>query len=173
MIDDKIKQAFNDQIKYEAESAYLYFAMSAWFQERSLDGMAQWMRSQAVEEMGHAQRFMDHILDRGGAVTMQPLGIKKTRWETPLEAFKDALEHERFISGKIDELVGLSDETRDRPARTFLEWFVDEQVEEESSVSRIVDNLELVGEHGHGVLMLDRELSQRQVTIPTTGEEGA
>ena len=173
MIDEKVMKAFNEQIKYEAESAYLYFAMSAWFQERSLDGMAQWMRSQAVEEMGHAQRFMDHILDRDGSVAMQPLGIKKTRWETPLEAFQDALEHERFISGKINELVGLSEETKDRPARTFLEWFVGEQVEEESSVSRIVDNLELVGEHGHGVLMLDRELSQRQVTIPTTGEEGA
>ena len=172
MIDKKIEKQFNEQIKHEAESAYLYFGMSAWFQNNSLDGMAQWMRAQAVEEMGHAQRFMNHILDRGGKVTLQPLGIEKTEWKSALEAFQDALEHEKFITAKINDLVELSYEVKDRAARTFLEWFVNEQVEEEANASKVVDNLSLVGDNGHGVLMIDRELGQRQVTIPlVTGAE--
>ena len=105
MINDKIRDAFNEQIKHEAESAYLYFGMSAWFQNKSFDGMAQWMRAQAVEEMGHAQRFMNHILDREGKVSLLPLGIEKTEWKSPLEAFQDALAHEKFITGKINDLV--------------------------------------------------------------------
>ncbi len=171
MINEKVLKAFNEQIKYEAESAYLYFSMAAWFQYKSLDGMAQWMRAQAVEEMGHAQRFMNTILDRGGKVTMLPLAMEKTEWKSPLEAFEDAYEHEKFITGKINDLVELSYEVKDRAARTFLEWFVDEQVEEEASVSKIVDDLTLVGDNGYGVLMIDRELGQRQVAIPVS--EGA
>jgi len=166
MIDKKIVAAFNEQIKFEAESAYLYFGMAAWFQNNSLDGMAQWMRSQAVEEMGHAQRFMNHILDRGGKVTLQPLGIEKTEWKSALDVFKDALEHEKFITAKINDLVELSYEVKDRASRTFLEWFVNEQVEEEATASKIVDDLALIGDNGQGILMIDRELGQRQVTIP-------
>ena len=171
MIHDKITDAFNDQIQAEAESAYLYFAMAAWFQNNSLDGMAQWMRSQAVEEMGHAQRFMNHIADRGGKVVFKPLGIKKTEWKSALEAFQDGLEHEKYITGRINDLVDLSYEVKDRAARTFLEWFVEEQVEEEATASKIVDDLTLIGDNGHGILMIDRELGQRQVTIPVS--EGA
>lgn len=166
MINDKIAKSFNEQIKFEAESAYLYFAMSAWFQNHSLDGMAQWMRAQAVEEMGHAQRFMNHILDRGGKATLQPLGIAKTEWKSALEAFNDALEHEKFITGKINDLVELSYEVKDRASRSFLEWFVNEQVEEEANASKVVDDLTLIGDNGHGILMIDRELGQRMVTIP-------
>ena len=172
MINDKIRDAFNEQIKHEAESAYLYFGMSAWFQNKSFDGMAQWMRAQAVEEMGHAQRFMNHILDRGGEVTLLPLGVEKTEWKSPLEAFQDALAHEKFITGKINDLVELSYELKDRAARTFLEWFVNEQIEEEAVPAKIVDDLTLVADNGYGILMIDRELGQRQVTIPVvTGAE--
>ena len=171
MIADKIVTALNDQIQAEAESAYLYFAMSAWFQNNSFDGMAQWMRSQAVEEMGHAQRFMNHILDRGGKVTLLPLGIKKTEWKSALEAFQDALAHEKYITSRINDLVDLSYELKDRASRSFLEWFVNEQVEEEAVASKVVDDLSLIGDNGHGILMIDRELGQRQVTIPMATAE--
>jgi ferritin len=173
MIHDKIQTEFNNQIKFEAESAYLYLAMSAWFQSQSLDGMAQWMRSQAVEEIGHAHRFQNHLLDRDGKVTFQPLGIKKTEWKTALDAFQDALEHEKFITGRINGLVELSYELKDRAARSFLEWFVNEQVEEEATASKIVTDLQRIGDSGYGLVMLDRELGQRQVTLPLTVTGGA
>lgn len=168
MIADKIRQAFNDQVKYEAESAYLYFAMAAWFQQQNLDGMATWMRAQAVEEMGHAHRFSNHIIDRDGTVTFQPLQIGSSSWKTPLDAFEAALEHERFITKRINDLVELSYELKDRAARTFLEWFVNEQVEEEKNAGKIVADLNRIGDNGYGLLMLDRELGQRPITMPTT-----
>jgi ferritin len=166
MIKDKVRDAFNQQIKEELESAYIYMSMAAWFHSQGLDGMAQWMKSQTVEEITHAMKFFDHITGRDGRVEMLPIDIKKTEWASPLEAFKDAYKHEQYITGKINELVGLANQENDYAANAMLQWFVTEQVEEEASTSKVVHELELVGGKGNGLLMLDRELGQRPIKYP-------
>jgi ferritin len=166
MIKDKIREAFNQQIKEELESAYVYMSMAAWFHSQGLDGMAQWMKSQTVEEITHAMKFFDHITERDGRVEMLPLGIKKTEWSSPLEAFQDAYKHEQHITGKINELVGLANQENDYAANAMLQWFVTEQVEEEASTSKVVHELEMVGGKGNGLLMLDRELGRRAIKYP-------
>jgi ferritin len=156
-----MQDAMNAQIKHETFSAYLYFSMAAYFHSRSLDGMAQWMKVQAQEEFGHALRFFNHINHRGGHIELQALEKPKTEWDSPLAAFQAALEHEEFITGKINDLAKLADVENDRAAGIMLQWFVTEQVEEESSVATVIDTLTLVGDTGHGILMADRELGTR------------
>ncbi|MBN2494681.1 MAG: ferritin [Deltaproteobacteria bacterium] len=167
----EILDAFNAQIKAEMESAYLYLAMAAYFDAESLDGFSAWMKAQAIEEMGHAMRFYQHIIDRDGTVEFEPLGIKKARWDSALEVFTDTLEHERYVTSRIDDLVQLTQEHRDRAGRHFLEWFVEEQIEEEATASKVLTDIKRVGDSGHGLLMIDRELGQRQIALPTAGEE--
>jgi len=156
-----MQDAMNEQIKHETFSAYLYFAMAAYFHSKSLDGMAQWMKAQAQEEFGHALRFFNHINDRGGRIELQALEKPQVEWDSPIAAFKASLGHEEFITGKINDLARLADDENDRAAGIMLQWFVTEQVEEENSVSTVIDMLELVGDSGQGVLMADRELGQR------------
>ncbi len=162
MIGQRIDQAFNEQIKHELESAYLYLAMSGYFLEQSLDGMAQWMRVQSQEELAHAMRFFDHISERGGAIALAPIDMLARTWDSPLAAFEAAYEHERFITGKIHGLVDLAREERDHAAEIFLQWFVSEQVEEEASASKIVDLLKRVGDSPQGLILADRELGTRR-----------
>jgi len=180
MINKRMQDVMNEQIKHETFSSYLYFSMAAYFHSKSLDGMAQWMKAQAQEEFGHALRFFtqwmkaqaqeefghalrffNHINDRGGRIELKALEKPQVEWESPVAAFKEALKHEVFITGKINDLAKLADEENDRAASIMLQWFVTEQVEEEDSVSTVIDMLELVGDSGHGVLMADRELGQR------------
>jgi ferritin len=172
MISSKMQSSMNEQIKHETFSAYLYFSMAAYFHSKSLDGMAQWMKAQAQEEFAHALRFFNHINDRGGRIELQALEKPQTEWESPLAAFKAALEHEEFITGKINNLAKLADEQNDRPAGIMLQWFVTEQVEEEDSVSTVINMLELIGNSGHGILMADRELGARVAGPILPPEEG-
>ncbi len=161
MIGQQIQDVMNEQIKHETFSAYLYFSMAAYFYSKSLDGMAQWMKAQAQEEFAHAFRFFNHINNRGGRIELQALEKPQTEWESPIAAFKAALKHEEFITGKINDLAKLADEENDRAAGIMLQWFVTEQVEEEDTVSTVINMLELVGDSGHGILMADRELGSR------------
>ena len=161
MISDPIAKQMNEQVKNELESAYIYLSMAAYFHRVSLDGMAHWMRCQAHEEMIHAMKFFDHILDRHARVTLQNLQQLKTEWSSPLEAFQDALKHEQMISGKINALLAAAREHKDYAAEPLLAWFVDEQVEEEANAAKIVDELEMVGNDRSALLMMDRELGAR------------
>jgi len=172
MIGKRMQDAMNEQIKHELESAYLYLSMAAYFSAESLDGMAQWMRVQAQEEFAHAMRFFNHINEREGRVELLALAQPQKEWASPLEAFKAAYEHERFITGTIDDLLKIAAEENDNPARIMLQWFVSEQVEEESSTKKVVDLLERVGDSGHALIMVDRELGARQ-PAPASGENGA
>lgn len=167
MIPKKLEQAFGDQIRHELESAYLYLAMAAYFDSQGLEGMGRWMRAQTQEEVTHAMRFYKHIVERGGRPQLQPVSILQQEWTSPQAAFAAAYEHERFITGRINELVKLSQTENDFASRTLLQWFVDEQIEEEASTGKIAQELELVGADGRGVLMLDRELGQRVFVLPT------
>ena len=161
MINERIQQAMNEQIKHELESAYLYLAMSAWFSAQGWDGMAQWMRVQAKEEQTHAMKFYGHILERDGRIDLQALAKPKTEWSSPQNAFEEASKHEQFITGKINSLMKLSQETQDFASQSLLTWFVDEQVEEEANASTIVQTLSRIGTSGSGLVMIDRKLGKR------------
>ena len=161
MIGERLNAAINDQIKNELESYYIYLSMAAYFHSNSLDGMGHWMRAQAHEEMIHAMKFMEHLLDRGGKVLLQDLKQLKTEWSSPLEAFQDALEHEKFISGKINDLTTIAREERDYASEPLLAWFTDEQIEEEATAGKVTDELAMIGEDKSALLMMDRELGAR------------
>ncbi len=161
MIGKKLNDALNDQIKNELESSYLYLAMTGYFESLSLDGMANWMRAQAHEEMTHAMKFFNHVLERGGKVELKDLKLLKSGWKSPLEAFRDAHKHEQFISGRIDALIGLARKEQEFASEPLLSWFVNEQVEEEANAGRIAEQLAMVGADKPGLLMIDRELGAR------------
>lgn len=161
MIGKKLNEAINEQIKNELESFYIYLSMAAYFHSKALDGMGQWMRVQAHEEMTHAMKFLNHLTDRGGKVVLKDLKQIKTAWTSPLEAFQDAYEHEKFISKKINELMALTREEKEFASEPLLAWFTDEQIEEESNAGKIAEQLQMVGDDKSGLLMLDRELAGR------------
>jgi ferritin len=138
--------------------------MAAHFESESLKGMSNWMRIQAGEERMHAMKFYQFILDRAGKVALKQIEAPKTSWNSPLEAFEDAYKHELKISGMINNLANLTIDEKDHAAHQFLEWFVNEQVEEESNAMTIVDQLKLVGENGVAIYMIDQELAKRQPT---------
>ena len=161
MIGERLNKAINDQIKNELESYYIYLSMTAWLHSKSLDGMGHYMRCQAHEEMAHAMKLFNHVIDRGGEVVLQDLKQLKTQWSSPIEVFQDAYEHEKFISGKINDLTTVAREEREYPSEPILAWFSDEQIEEEATSSKIADELAMVGEDKSGLLLLDRELGAR------------
>jgi ferritin len=161
MIGKKLNDAMNEQIKNELESYYIYLSMAAWLHSKALDGMGHWMRVQAHEEMLHAMKFFNHLIDRGGKVALKDLKQLKVQWKSPLEVFQDALEHEKFISKKINDLMSIARQEKEYASEPLLAWFTDEQIEEESNASKITEQLEMVGADKSGLLMLDRELAAR------------
>lgn len=167
MITQKMQDALNNQINEELFSAYLYYAMSAYFHDINLNGFAQWMKAQATEEIAHAVKLYDHVNDRDGRVELKAIKKPQKEWKSPLAAFQAAYEHECYITGKIHDLVSIAEDEKDRAVRPMLEWFVEEQVEEEASTKEIMDQLKLMGDSNSVMFMLDREMNQRQVTMPT------
>lgn len=162
MIKKKIEEAFNKQINEEMFSFYLYLSMSAYFESKSLAGFSHWMRIQAQEEMFHAMKFYNHIVERGGTVSLTAIGEPKKEWTSALNVIEESLAHEQHITACIDNLMDLAIEEKDHAARSFLNWFVDEQVEEEANFMELVDRLKMVGENKPSMLMQDKELAGRQ-----------
>jgi ferritin len=156
-----IQDALNDQIQAEFASAYLYLAMSAHFEEQGLGGFAHWMRQQWEEETAHAMKFYGFLLQRDGTVELQALDKPEVRFDSPLEAFEQALAHEQYITRRIHELYDLAMEEQEYTLRPLLHWFIEEQNEEEESVRDIVDSLRLIGDDTSNLFMLDRELAER------------
>lgn len=161
MIKDSVAKIMNEQIKHELESAYVYLSMAAWFHSQDLDGMAHWMRVQAHEETIHAMKFFDHITDRDGTVALLNLKQEKTSWTSAEEAWKDAYAHEQFITGKIHEIMTTVRKENDFSAEPMLNWFVNEQIEEEVNTQKIWKQCKTVGNTREGLFMLDRELAAR------------
>lgn len=159
-----IEKAFNDHLNAEFFSAYLYLSMANYFAAENLDGMAAWMRVQSEEERVHGMKFVDFINDRGGRVALQKIDQPAIEWKSPLAAFQEAYEHECLISAKINELVDLSNKQNDHAAHNFLQWFVSEQVEEEATAQRIVEQLKRVGDNPVGLMIIDQQLGSRTFT---------
>ena len=161
----ELAAAFNRQITLEMESSLAYLQMSAWFDAKSLSGMASWMRVQAEEERSHALKFFDYVLERGNEVTLEAIpGPDASALSNPVEVFTVALAQERKVSAAIADQYDAASTARDAASFPLLQWFLEEQVEEESTVSEIVDQLAMIGDNGAALLLLDRELGSRIAT---------
>lgn len=161
MLSDKLHKALNDQMTYELNSAYIYMGMAAYFHEEGLEGMAGWMEAQAQEEVQHAMKFYSYIQERMAVVEWGALDKPANSYDSALAAFEKSLEHEKSVTKRIHDLVDLSQAEKDHATASFLQWFVDEQVEEESSVDAVIQRLEQVGDFKPGLYFLDRELGAR------------
>ncbi|MGC9055271.1 MAG: ferritin [Candidatus Saccharicenans sp.] len=162
MISKKMEEAINQQINEELYSAYLYLSMAGYFAEQNLMGFYNWLFVQYHEELAHAEKFFKYLIERGGQVRLTAIKGPERTWKSPKDAFEAVLKHEQHITGKINELVDLAEAEKDRATFAMLQWFVNEQVEEEANAQEIVAKLEMVGEHKQGLLMIDRELAQRK-----------
>ncbi|MFW6237693.1 MAG: ferritin [Halanaerobiales bacterium] len=167
MLEQEMEEQLNEQINAELYSAYLYQAMGAYFESKDLEGFAAWMDLQAQEEEAHARKIYDYINQRGGRVKLKAIDAPPVEWDNPLAAFEAALGHEQKVTGMINDLVDLADKKRDRATYSFLQWFVDEQVEEEDSVNAIVEKLKMVEGSSSGLMMLDENLGQRTPAAET------
>ncbi|MFO7841623.1 MAG: ferritin [Fidelibacterota bacterium] len=170
MIDKKLQEKINYQINRELYSEYLYLSMSAYLEDKGLPGMANFMRVQAEEEHFHAMKLFNYLNERGGRVVLDAIEKPKTDFDSPLAVFKESLEHEKVVTDLINKLMDTAISVNDHAARSFLNWYVDEQVEEEDSFNTILDQFELIGGKGHGMLMLDKELGLRTFTPPAEEE---
>ena len=164
MLSESLQAALNRQITAELQASHLYLAMAAHFDHIDLPGFESWMRGQADEERGHAYRIFDFILDRDGRVELGGIDAPAPEFGSALDTMQATLDHERKVSAQINELYELALAENDYPAQVMLQWFVTEQVEEEKTATDIIDRLELAGNDGAGLLLIDQEMAARDVT---------
>jgi ferritin len=168
MLSKTMEKALNDQVQWELYSAYLYVSMATYFEEKGLMGFANWLHVQDQEEKFHAQKFYDFIVSRSGRVILQAIQAPPHDWASPLAVFEEALAHEQGVTARIYKLMDLALEEKDHGTASMLKWFVDEQVEEEASVSDVIAKLKLVEQTAGGAFMLDKDLATRVYTPPAT-----
>jgi ferritin len=159
-----LEQAFNDQITLEFSSELAYLQMAAYFEQNDLSGFADWMRLQAAEEHTHGMKFFEFLLDRGNTVTLGALDAPKSDFGSAVQVFEASLAHEKKVTASIHDLYARCSAAGEYQALPLLHWFIDEQVEEESSVSKIVERVRMAGDDGAALLFLDRELGERGPT---------
>ena len=161
MLSKNLESALNKQINAEFWSAYLYLSMSIHFATEGLNGVANWFKIQFKEEQDHALKIIDYVISREGRVELAPIEKVSTKWESLLAAFLDTLEHEKVVTARIHEIVGMAREEKDFATENMLQWFVNEQVEEEETAQKIIDALKLIGNNGIGIYLIDKELGKR------------
>ena len=166
MISEKLQDAINEQINKELFSEYLYLSMAAYFESINLSGFAHFMEIQVQEERYHAMKFFKYMNERGGRVVLKPIAGPEVDFENITEVFEKTLKHEQSITKSINELMDLAIKENDHATKSFLNWYIDEQVEEENSMSTILEKLKLINGIGNGILMMDKELSARQFITP-------
>ena len=169
MIKDKVLAALNQQVNHELTARYLYLSLVAWFESKNLKGFAQFFRVQVDEENIHATMIFDHINERGGKVTLLPLAQPRTDWDSPLDAYRDALAWERRNTQQIHDLTALASAESDLATVQRMQWFIAEQVEEEAWAMEWVGKLELADNAPGAIFMLDKEAGARPPAAPPTG----
>ena len=162
MISPKIQDALNDQVNAEYFSAFTYLSLTAYFESLDFKGFSHWMRLQYSEELTHAEKVFDFVNERDGRVRLAPVEAPRFEWASPLEGFESALDNERSLSARINDLVALALDEKDFATHTFLQWFITEQVEEEALVNDIVQDLRRIGDNSNGLYLMDRDLGLRQ-----------
>jgi ferritin len=164
MVSPKIQEAFNAHITEELYSANLYLAMSAHAAWKGFKGFGRWLRVQYEEELTHAAKFLDQLVDRGGVVSIGAVAAPGSEFGSTLPLFEAVLKHERHVTESLNAFFALAASERDAATQIFLQWFVTEQVEEEKSVQEIVDRLRMVSDRPGSVLYLDKEYGKRGKT---------
>lgn len=169
MINEKMEKAFNDQINKEFYSEYLYLSMQAYFERLNLKGFVNWMQVQVQEEHAHALGMFDYLNQRGGSVVLEAIDKPETEWKSPLHVFEEVLKHEEFVTSRINALMDVAEEVKDRAAMSFLDWYLKEQVEEEDNVGNVLATLKLIGDDKNALLLLDKDLAARTFVQPVIG----
>ena len=167
MISKKLEAAINAQINAEMWSAYLYLSMSAYCQDAGYPGIANWFAIQFKEEQDHAMILFNYLQSRGGRVLLEPIAAVDTEWASPLAAFQHTLEHEGKVTALINNLAFIANEDRDFASINRINWFIDEQVEEEESARDMIQAFEAVEGNKYGLYMLDKELAARVYNVPS------
>jgi ferritin len=157
----ELEAALNAQVTLELESAHQYLALSAWLECEGLPGMAHWMRMQSSEENEHAMKFFEFLVDRSASVKLGSLPAPKTEFDSVVDVFQASLAAEQRVTAAINNIYAIATDARDFASYPLLDWFVNEQVEEEATVQQIIDDLERTKGNGHALLMLDREMGAR------------
>jgi ferritin len=172
MIKKSLEKVFNEQVNAETYSAYLYWSMAAWCDKNNLPGFANWMRVQVQEEMSHAVKFYTYLIDRSGTVKLTAIGAPETEWKDIEAIFAATLKHEQHVTELINNLADMAIKEKDHAAGQFLQWFVNEQVEEEKNAEQILAQLKLMGKQpGAALYMLDKEMATR-VFVPPAQAQG-
>jgi len=161
-MDKNLLKEINVQINKEMYSGYLYLAMAAHFQAENLPGFASWMRTQAGEELEHAMRFFDFLVEVGEQVELDAIEKPDSEFADPVKVFEQVLEHEQYVTSRINLLYKLALEANEYPSQMMLQWFINEQVEEEANATAILEMLKISGAKGNGLLLIDRQLAQRE-----------
>ncbi|PLX84450.1 MAG: ferritin [Desulfuromonas sp.] len=166
MISERLQDAINDQITFEIASGIIYKAMAAYFASEDLPGFSSWMETQFQEELFHSEKLAEYVNDAGGRVRYLAMEAPNNDYDSPLQAFETALQHEQLVTSRINNLMMIARDENDFAAQICLQWFVTEQVEEEASFGQIIAELKRIQDDGRGLIMLDRELGQRTFTAP-------
>ena len=166
MISKKLQTTINYQINKELYSEYLYLSMAAYLESIGLEGFANFFKIQVQEERYHAMKFFDYVNERGGKVILEAIDRPQVEFKSPVEIFEIAYKHEQYVTKLINELMEVAIKENDHATKSFLNWFIDEQVEEEASMDKILNQLKMIGGKGQGMLMLDKELAARAFTPP-------
>jgi ferritin len=156
-----VREAMEAQVGHEFHAAYLYLSMAGSFEAANFPGFAHWMREQAKEEVEHAMKFFDFLIERGESVQLPAIDAPQSSFRSPLDAFEQSLEHEKKVTAQINEIYAHAVRENDYPAVVLLNWFVEEQVEEEASASQAVERLRMAGDDPTALLMLDSEMKDR------------
>jgi ferritin len=160
-MDKKLVKAFNDQIKNELFSAYLYLSMAAWSESKNLPGFAHWFRVQFKEEISHGMKMFEFLVDRGERIILEAIPQPETEFSSALNVFDETLKHEKKVTALIHSLSELANKVGDHAGVVFLQWFITEQVEEEKNASFIIETLKMIKPDSAALIMLDRELAKR------------
>lgn len=166
MLSEKMTEALNGQANREIYSSYLYLSMSAYFESKGLKGLASWMRVQAGEELVHAMKMYDYVVASGGRGKMLAVEAPPFAWGSPLEVFGHVYKHERMVTGLIQDLMKVAMSEKDQATKSFLQWYIDEQVEEEDSSRGVLEKVKAAGDDRAALAAVDRELGQRRFKLP-------
>jgi ferritin len=169
-MNNRVADALKAQINKEFYSAYLYLAMNQYFEGEGMPGMANWMYQQFLEEQFHAKKMLKYLNSRGVKVVLEAIEKPQVDWNSLKEVFDDVLEHEQSITASINQIQSLAVNEQDFATMSFLQWFIGEQIEEEENAANLIKQLQLIGDNGYGLLMLDKELAARVFVEPPLGE---
>ncbi len=156
----KLEETLNSQINEEMYSSYLYLAMATHFKDERFNGFAKWMERQSKEELGHAMKIYGYLVQRNGKITLKAIKEPAFEGKTPLEVFNSTLKHEQHITKLVNDLYDLSGAEKDNATEIFMQWFVNEQVEEEATVLEIIDALKMIGDSKQALFMMDHEIGE-------------